>query len=180
MATPARTPGESLFDELLWVHGAIRADLEKVRGLAADAVAGAPPERIGAAVGELRTNSPLWQLKAGCFAHCRFVHHHHRLEDMALFPALRRANPELGPVVDKLESDHRSIAARVDEVEAAVAALDGAEGIAGGEPAEGDGDDRAARERLAGALETLAGELLEHLGYEEESVAATMRAMDGL
>ena len=29
-----RTAGASLYDELLWVHGMIRRDLETVRGLA--------------------------------------------------------------------------------------------------------------------------------------------------
>lgn len=166
----ASSPGEALYRELLWVHDALRADLERVRALAGETLAGAEPERVEAEVADLRTNSPLWRLKSGCLAHCRFVHQHHRLEDFALFPALMRANPDLAPVVEKLVADHRSIAEHVEEVEATVRALsDG----------EGDAADTA-RLRVASALERLADELLEHLGYEEEHVAETMQAMKGL
>ena len=34
-----------------------------------------------------------------------------------MFPALRRSNPDLTAVVDKLEADHRAISALLDEVE---------------------------------------------------------------
>ena len=73
-------------------------------------------------------------------------------------------------MVEKFAADHRSIAGRVEDVEAAVRAL-------------GDGDGRGgetARPQVASALDRLAGELLEHLGYEEEQVAETMRAMTEL
>lgn len=184
MSTATPSPGEALYRELLWVHDALRADLERVRTLAADTLAGAEPERVEAEVANLRTNSPLWRLRSGCLAHCRFVHQHHRLEDLALFPALLRANPEIAPVVDKLAADHRSIADRVDEVEAAVTAL----GAAGDAPGGGSGErpsvaparEREARERVATTLERLGEELLEHLAFEEQNVAETMRAMTSL
>jgi len=168
---PVPQPGDGLYGELLWVHGALRADLAKVRELAAAAGDGAPAETIAAGIGELRANGPLWKLKMGCLAHCRFVHQHHRLEDIALFPALRRANPELQPVLEKLIADHRSIAGRVAAVEEAAAALgedDGAEAASG------------ARERVAAELDALGSELLEHLSYEEANVAETMRSMASL
>ena len=168
---PVPQPGDGLYGELLWVHGALRADLAKVRELADAAGDGAPAATIAAGIGELRANGPLWQLKMGCLAHCRFVHQHHRLEDIALFPALRRANPELQPVLEKLIADHRSIGGRVEAVEAAAAAL-------------GDGGDEeaasGARERVAAELEALGSELLEHLSYEEAKIAATMRTMTSI
>jgi hypothetical protein len=47
--------------------------------------------------------------------HCRFVHAHHNLEDVAIFPGLRAAYPALGPVVDKLEADHRTVSDQLNE-----------------------------------------------------------------
>jgi hemerythrin-like domain-containing protein len=93
-----------------------------------------------------------------CLHYCRFVHGHHRLEDVALFPALRRADPDLGPVVDRLEGDHRRVAEQLDELEAAVA-----------------GDDR---DRVVLALDELAAHLLAHLELEEESIGPALRRMD--
>ena len=58
-----------------------------------------------------------------CLHYCRFVHGHHHLEDVALFPALRRADPDIVPVVDRLEGEHRVVSEQLDEVEAAAAAL---------------------------------------------------------
>jgi len=97
-------------------------------------------------------------LRASCLHYCRFVHGHHRLEDIALFPALRAADPDIAPVVDRLEADHRVVAAQLEEIEAAVA---------GGE-----------QERVIAALDALADHLLEHLAFEEENIGPTLRRMD--
>jgi Hemerythrin HHE cation binding domain len=150
--------GEAFFTELLWVHGMIRQDLGTVRALAARVAEGLPAAEIAAEVGALKANGPLWALKVNCLHYCRFVHGHHRLEDVALFPALRRAEPELGPVVDRLEGDHRRVAEQLDELEAAVA-----------------GDDR---DRVVLALDELAAHLLAHLELEEESIGPALRRMD--
>ena len=116
-----------LFDELRGVHEMIRRDLAHVTLLAEDAAGGAAPEEIRERVAALKSSSILWQLKLGCLRHCRFVEAHHGLEDRAIFPVIRRVDPELDPVVDKLESDHRAVAEHVHELEAAAAALDGTE-----------------------------------------------------
>jgi hypothetical protein len=150
--------GEAFFAELLWVHGMIRQDLETVRSLAARVADGLPAEAIAAEVGALKANGPLWALKVNCLHYCRFVHGHHHLEDVALFPALRRADPDLSPIVDRLEGDHRRVAEQLDELEAAVA-----------------GDDR---ERVVLALDELAAHLLAHLELEEESIGPALRGMD--
>jgi len=154
----------TLFDELLWVHGIVRRDLDAVRELAAAASNGAPAGEIRTEVEALKTNGPLWQLKVNCLHYCRFVHSHHGLEDRSLFPMLRLASPELGPVIDRLEADHRKVAELLDAVEEACDALG----------AEGESERRAA---LTAALDGLANHLLEHLSFEEESVEETMRAM---
>jgi hypothetical protein len=153
--------GEAFFAELLWVHGMLRQDLETVRGLAAAVADGMEPGALTAEIDALKANRPLWALKVNCLHYCRFVHGHHNLEDVALFPALRRADPDIVPVVDRLEREHRVVSDQLDEVEAAAAAL---------------GED--GRERVVSALDTLAATLLAHLEFEEESIGPALRRMD--
>ena len=141
--------------ELKWVHDMIRADLERVRQLADAASAGLTAEELRAGVESLATNTLLWQVKVRCLHHCRFVHGHHTLESAILFPELRRTNPALNPVVDKLEADHASIATLLDTVEAAAHADD--------------------RDALVDALNRLGEDLLAHLAYEEEHISDTLR-----
>ena len=150
--------------ELKWVHDMIRQDLAMIQQLAADAAAGQPASTIRRGVRALASASPIWQLKAGCLRHCRFVHSHHSHESYLLFPALRQANPALNPVVDKLEADHQHVATLLDDVEAAT------ENLTTGELAE-----PAARDRLIGALGALSTDLLAHLAFEEEHIASTLR-----
>jgi hypothetical protein len=161
---PARANprGEAMVAELRWVHDMIRSDLGAIRQMAADAAAGRPAGVIREAVRSLAMASPVWQLKVSCLQHCRFVHSHHTHESVALFPALRRANPALSPVVDKLEADHQHVSDLLDEVEEAARGL--------GETA---GDE--ARRRLTVALDTLSADLLAHLDYEEQHIADTLR-----
>jgi hypothetical protein len=160
---PETEQGKALFQELLWVHGAIRRDLATVEELAAEVVAGLPAEEARERIEALKTGGPLWQLKINCLRYCRFVHMHHNAEDTLFFPRLRAANPGVAPVIDKLESDHRVVSDLLDEVEAAAAQL--------------DGDDSASRERLAAGLRSLAKELLVHLDYEEQEAGPTIRSL---
>ena len=153
--------GEAFYEELLWVHGMLRQELELVRSLAARVADGLPADELRVEVAALKANGPLWALKVNCLHYCRFVHGHHRLEDVALFPAVRRAEPDLGPVVDRLEGDPRRVAEQLDELEAAVAEL------------EPDG-----RDRVVLALDELAAHLLAHLELEEESIGPALRRMD--
>lgn len=158
--------GGTLFDELLWVHGMVRKDLQRVRELAAAAANGdASTAEVRDGIAELETNGPLWRLKVNCLHYCSFVHSHHNAEDAMLFPALRAANPDLGPIVDRLETEHRWVSHLLDEVEEAARELSDVSGA--------DAD----RARVADALDDLAEHLLDHLQFEEESVAETMREM---
>ena len=164
MASGETAQGRALFEELRWVHDMIRRDLAVVTRLAADVVTGMPAEDVQAEIRHLQTGGPLWQLKVNCLRYCRFVHLHHGAEDAMLFPSVRAADPELSPVVDKLESDHRSVWDLLDEVEASASQL-----------TEDDGGD--ARRRVATALDALAAELLAHLEFEELSIGPALRRM---
>src|SRR5215203_6645068 len=105
----AAPPREGMFRELLTIHSYLRRDLQTVRRLARDARDGLSPQTILAEIRNLETNSPLWRLKFGCLHYCRFVHGHHTLEDAALFPMVRKHNPSLNAVVDRLEEDHLTV-----------------------------------------------------------------------
>jgi Hemerythrin HHE cation binding domain len=156
--------GEAMVAELKWVHGMIRQDLQTVRRLAADVQGGMSGGRVAAGIRSLVAGGPLWQLKINCLQYCRFVHSHHHAESVMLFPALRRANPELGPVIDKLEADHARVSDLLNDVEAAAAEL-------------AEREDPAIRQRLTLALQVLSDELLAHLAYEEDNVSDTLRTM---
>lgn len=150
-----------LFDELLHIHGLIRADLAKVELLAEDCAGGAAPAELRERIAQLKSSSLLWQLKLGCLRHCRFVHSHHGLEDRAVFPSVRRVAPELGPAIDRLERDHRKVSKLLGAVE--IAALD----------LEAEGG----RERLVAGLGRLQVTLLDHLAREERDLEPALARM---
>jgi hypothetical protein len=158
---PSHHEGEALVEEFRWVHGLVRNELEAVRALADRVLGGADGDEIRTEIESLAVNSPIWALRVNCLHYCRFVHGHHTLEDVAFFPRLRRADPALDPVVDRLEREHRVIAEHLDAIESHAASL--------AEP--------GARPSLVEALDDLAGHLLEHLDYEEESIFPTLRGM---
>jgi hemerythrin-like domain-containing protein len=140
----------------------IRRDLAAVRGLADAVSGGMAPSELADAIHDLETNGPLWHLKVNCLHYCRFVHGHHRLEDAALFPAVRRSDPALGPLVDQLEYHHRDVADMLDELEAAAMSLT-------------ERDAPGARAEVARILEALNGLLLAHLELEEAGIGPAMR-----
>jgi len=164
--TDAPKPGRHLLDELLWVHEHIRHDLAICEELARRVADGLAPEEVRAEIRSLQTNGPLWKLRVHCLYYCRFVHAHHNLEDIAIFPGLRAHDAALAPVVDKLEADHRSVSDQLDEVEAAADALLAEDAV-------------DARARVATALGELAAGLLAHLTYEEEAIGPTILEWEG-
>jgi Hemerythrin HHE cation binding domain len=160
------TAGEAMVAELKWVHDMIRRDLRTVRQLAGELSDGLAGSAAASAIQSLQVAGPLWQLKINCLQYCRFVHSHHHAESVLLFPHLRLANPALGPVVDKLESDHARVSDLLDDVSAAALEL-------------ADQEQAATRQRLIDSLQLLSTELLAHLDYEEEHVADTLRSWTG-
>jgi iron-sulfur cluster repair protein YtfE (RIC family) len=160
-AMPETVRGRLTYRLLLGVHAAIRADLERVERLAAQAVDGLPAERLREELDELKRDGMLWRLRIDCLRYCRFVHSHHNAEDAAFFPELRQTNPDINAVVDRLEADHRAVSDHLDAVEAAANDLVTSESQPG-------------RQALGDALQALREKLLEHLAYEERNVEATV------
>lgn len=158
-------PREGMFRELLYIHTLLRRDLQTVCRLANEAREGRSAESILAEVRELQTNSPLWRLKHGCLYYCRFVHTHHTIEDAALFPAVRRLEPSLKSVVDRLEEDHLT----VHHITERIAAV--AESVV-------TDTSGASRSELVDALTDLETHLLSHLAFEEDSLGPLLSTWD--
>jgi hypothetical protein len=115
--------GRALFAELLWVHRVIRRDLEALRKLASGVRSGLAAEDLRSELQQLQTKGPLWRLRGDCLRYCHLVHSHHHAEDVLLFPTLRGMNSSLGPIVGRLEADHRKVSGLLDSVEAAALTL---------------------------------------------------------
>ena len=63
----------------------------------------------------LRQND--WTLGAFCARYCGAVAQHHGLEDDAIFPHLKRSDPDLRPVIERLEDEHLVIHDAIQHVE---------------------------------------------------------------
>jgi alkanesulfonate monooxygenase SsuD/methylene tetrahydromethanopterin reductase-like flavin-dependent oxidoreductase (luciferase family) len=141
---------------LIEVHDHLRAELERVRSLVGQVADGALD--VGAArseINEMTMRQNNWTLGAFCESYCRFVTMHHSLEDASLFPSLRRADPRLRPVLDRLSEEHRAIHDVLERVDAAlVATVSDPKGIA----------------ELTEVVDLLTDTLLSHLSYEEREL----------
>jgi hypothetical protein len=144
--------GQHLID----VHDHLRAELEQVRDLVEQVAAGTLG--VGAARSHINTMTMRqnnWTLGTYCESYCRLVTTHHSLEDASLFPHLRRADPALAPVVDRLQEEHKIIHDVLEGVDKALVALvDGSGSIDG----------------LRAAVDLLDDTLLSHLSYEEREL----------
>ena len=153
--------GRAIYEMLLAVHAKIRRDLERVERLAAQALDGLPAEDIRQELDEIKRDGTLWRLQVDCLRYCRFVHSHHNAEDIDFFPELRETNPDINPVVDRLQAEHRRVSDDLDAVEAAANALV-------------DDDSQEPRKAVVDTLQALGENLLAHLDYEELNVESTV------
>ena len=159
MSTPE---GEAMVAEFRWVHDLLRRELAAVRELADRVRDGLDAEQARTEIAALAADSPLWVLRLHCLNYCGFVHGHHGHEDADWFPVLRRHEPALEPVLDRLSREHRAIADQLAIIETHAEALV---------------EDPDARARLALSLEELSGALLAHLDYEEDGIFPALRTM---
>lgn len=167
--TPAEpqisAPRVGMFRELLTIHAMLRRDLSLVRRLADEVRFGLPAEDIITQVRELETNSPLWRLKFGCMHYCRFVHTHHTIEDAAVFPMVRKHDPSLNAVVDRLEEDHLVVHHITERI------------VAAADRMAADPTDEH-RYDVAQQLLALEEHLLSHLAFEEQSLGPLLSTWD--
>ena len=81
------------------------------------------PSRARSALNTMTLRQNNWTLGAYCAAYCTIVTQHHGLEDGAVFPHLRRSDPGLGPVLDRLAEEHVIIHEVVEGVDRSLVAL---------------------------------------------------------
>ncbi|MEV5963729.1 LLM class flavin-dependent oxidoreductase [Kribbella sp. NPDC051952] len=144
--------GQHLID----VHDHLRAELEQIRDLVEQVAAGSLG--VGAARSHINTMTMRqnnWTLGTYCESYCRLVTTHHSLEDASLFPHIRRADPALVPVVDRLQEEHHIIHDVLEGVDKALVALVDGSGTIDG---------------LRAAVDLLDDTLLSHLSYEEREL----------
>ncbi len=153
-----------MYELLLAVHARIRRDLDLIQALAAEATAGSDGSDLARQLRAVKRDTMLWQLRVNCLRYCSFVHSHHGAEDADFFAKLRDANPRIGPVIDRLQAEHRRVSHDLDAVETAANAL-------------GHDDGPHARRAVADALGALRENLLAHLEFEERSIEATVRRL---
>ena len=163
VAEPYRTDPRGAGQHLVDVHDGLRAELTQVRDVLGQVRQGhlsAGQARSAVNTMTLRQNS--WTLGAYCEAYCRFVTGHHTLEDRSLFTHLRRTEPGLGPVLDRLEQEHEVIHAVLEEFDRALVRLvtDDVIGRSGA----------AALDEVQRVVDRLSETLLDHLSYEEEQL----------
>ena len=148
-----RATGQHLVD----IHDGLRAELEQLRGLIEQVAAGRlEPGAARSHIATMTVRQNSWTLGAYCESYCRLVTTHHTLEDMGMLPHLRAEDPRLGPVVDRLEKEHRVIHDLLERVDRALVSL----------VTDGDGGVAA----LTAEVDLLGDALLSHLSYEEREL----------
>ena len=148
-----RAAGRHLID----VHDALRAELERLRDLVEHVGHGTvDPTDVRSFINRMTIRQNNWTLGAFCESYCRVVTQHHTLEDRAVFPHLRRSDPELVPVLDRLAAEHETIADLLERVDGALVELVAADhdGIGG----------------VKTTVDRLADTLLSHFAYEEREL----------
>jgi alkanesulfonate monooxygenase SsuD/methylene tetrahydromethanopterin reductase-like flavin-dependent oxidoreductase (luciferase family) len=149
--------GRANAQHLIDVHDHFRQELGQLRDLVRQVANGEVD--VAAARSALHTTTMRqnrWTLGTYCETYCGAVTTHHRLEDVALFPQLRRADRRLEPVIDRLAEEHDAIAGVLDRVDAALVAM--------------VGDPDSGIEDVRRAVDLLTDTLLSHLSYEEREL----------
>ena len=106
------------------MHDILRRELAQVHDLIAQVRAGAlGVGEARSAINQMTMRQNDWTLGAYCASYCTMVTRHHTLEDDAVFPHLRRSDPTLAPVIDRLAAEHLVIHEVLERVDAALVGL---------------------------------------------------------
>ncbi len=150
------TRGRAAARSLKMIHDHLRRELDTIRDLADQVARGevdAHEARLG--LGEMSMRQNNWSLGAYCASYCRLVTAHHGGEDSEVFPTLRRREPTLAPVLDRLQREHVLIHEMLDRIdEALVGLVRGTTTIT----------------ELRTEVDELSDALLSHLAYEESQL----------
>lgn len=145
---------------LVDVHDHLRGELERLREVVEQVAAGETDAgRARNIINELTLRQNSWALGAYCASYCRVVTGHHLLEDRSMFPHLRRSDPRLAPVLDRLEQEHHTIHDVLEQVDHALVQM-----------VSGEQGTSAVRK----AVDLLSTTLLSHLSYEERELVPAL------
>ena len=144
--------GRAIAGHLIEVHDHLRAELTQIRDLIGQVRDAESAAQARSAINQMTLRNNRWTLGAYCASYCRIVTGHHSLEDQAVFPHLRAREPGLGPVIDRLASEHEVIHEVLEDLDAELVAM-----------LARPGDFT----RLQQAADVLTDVLLSHLAYEE-------------
>ncbi|WP_152361041.1 LLM class flavin-dependent oxidoreductase [Microlunatus speluncae] len=110
--------GGAVGQHLIDVHDHLRQELETVRDLVDQVKQGTiEAARARSVINELTLKQNNWAMGAYCASYCRVVTQHHTIEDRSMFPHLRRSDPELVPVLDRLTEEHQVIHGVLEELD---------------------------------------------------------------
>lgn len=148
--------GRAASAELVAVHDMLRAELATVRDLIMQVQKGAiDAVRARSELNQMTMRQNNWTMGAYCQSYCRIVTQHHSLEDVVVFPYLRARDNGLGPVLDRLQEEHRVIHGVLDTVDRALVNYISQSGDTS---------------ELTDAADLLTDTLLSHLAYEEREL----------
>ncbi|MDT4894894.1 MAG: hypothetical protein QOE97_3929 [Pseudonocardiales bacterium] len=148
--------GRAVGQHLIDVHDHLRTELTRLRSLIEQVRAGTvQAAQARSEINDMTMRQNDWTLGAFCASYCRLVAGHHGLEDDAIFPHLRERDPDLVPVIDRLEDEHRTIHDLLERIDRALV-----EFIADPEDFSG----------LQASVDLLTDALLSHLSYEEYEI----------
>jgi len=143
-------------ETLIAIHQHLRQELARLREVIVEVGQGRTTAAAARSyLNDMTMRQNYWTLGAFCSAYCRVVSVHHAIEDQQLFPDLSAADQSLGPILERLRSDHEGIAGLLNEIDAALVAMV---------------EDPARLEDTQGAVARLSDALLAHLKLEEDSI----------
>jgi hemerythrin-like domain-containing protein len=148
--------GRAVGRHLADVHDHLRRELDQIREMLEQVKQGSLTAGAARAVlNQMTMRQNNWTLGAYCAAYCTMITQHHGLEDRAVFPHLRRSDPGLVPVIDRLEQEHVIIHEVVEGVDRALVGL------------VAKPDDFT---QVQEAVDALTDALRSHLAYEEQQI----------
>jgi hypothetical protein len=152
--------GQALGQHLIDVHDQYRAELDRVRDLLGRVVKGiTAADQARGELNRLALRANDWTFGGICQMHCMSVAEHHTIEDESIFPHLRRSQPGLAEVLDRLDAEHHAIGEVFEETDAALIRL-----------AQHPDDPAPVTE----AVDLLTDTLLSHFAYEEREITGSL------
>lgn len=152
--------GLALGQHLIDVHDRYRAELDQVRDLLGRVVKGiTASEEARGELNRLAVRANDWTFGGVCQMHCVSVAEHHTTEDESTFPHLRRSQPGLAEVLDRLDAEHHAIGEVFEDIDSALIRL-----------AQHPDDPGPVTE----AVDLLTDTLLSHFAYEEREITGSL------